>query len=617
MLNVGLLYTKDDKFGLDRSELLLGCMRLEKINFVRFISDDIHTKGTEVDVQEFIGSSWIKTKPMKLDVILDCTIPNTPRVEKEKKLLSSTVHTYRIDYDKYQLLDILSSKNDFEDVLLEIRELNSYEDLVIAQKLWDKVAIKVRTNSKQGSIMIVSFKDNLWFIDNLYESYSLTTKEMKKLVEEKLKDEFFLQQYEHSVSTTNRAIAFNIVVQQRYDGSWLTPAVRGIISTKGSIASLKAGSEFIGTPLLMEDVPYFNFTVKSKAGRYTNLKLQKIAISIAQRLEEIIGESIVALGVRFVIDKNLNPKIITIEPRTNSQSGPGRHLEFYKHITELVSRLSEKQDNSSNISQAKFENNNMNLEMPSQGITFRSVVSSIDIENISKNEFKWFDLSIGHGGRQLIMDVSKLKLANKNNQPFFSFKIGNALNDRVNGHRLSIIALEDYLGQGLLSIKESEYMRSLRIPLLEKQISQASPFFKGVSPDIIWLEDIDLCLFGLDEENRKIELEKTFIWLENLCIQNKAKSWGVVFFNPKTKISKDLIVLLKEYSSNSNYFKYVATRMETLDIKVINTLIETTLKVVILSNNISYTNLEENNITNVGLLNQYKRPKVNNLGGKD
>ncbi len=47
-------------------------------------------------------------------------------------------------------------------------------------------------------------------------------------------------------------------------------------------------------------------------------------------------------------------------------------------------------------------------------------------------------------------------------------------------------------------------MRSIRTPLLVKQFEQASFYLNNTEVDMIWLEDTDLGLYGLNDKDKII-----------------------------------------------------------------------------------------------------------------
>jgi len=142
---------------------------------------------------------------------------------------------------------------------------------------------------------------------------------------------------------------------------------------------------------------------------------------------------------------------------------------------------------------------------------------------------------------------------------------------------------------------------------LSKQYEEGYIFFNGTVIDLLWLEDIDLGTYGLEKKEIRQELIKSIKWFDNLYLNGEIKSWGITFFNYKSKISIELLELVKELTINSDSFKFIAIRMENLDIDILTKLLKVAKNVVILSTEITLKEVSNINFNNISLLNVYNR----------
>lgn len=599
MAKVGLLYSVGDGFSINRSEFLIGPMILEGIDFYRFTQNDIND-DLSVNAQKYLDNKWTSVPNINLDVLIDCSLLTVKRVTNEEKLLQAIPCIGSLKLNNYEVLKSLESENEFKELLLPIMDLKAYKDIHVAEESWGKIAIKSKDSSNTPSIFIVSKSQNKWLVEENYNSYELSESKMQSLING-LKNRYYLQQYKDSRSKENRAISFSLVAQQRRDGAWRPPAVRGAISTGGDIASLNAAAEFIGTPLIYDEVPYFEYPSKSKSGTYLNLKLQKVAISVCRHLEESFNCPLGAVGIKLGVDEDLNPILFTVDLRTKSQSGPGRHLEFYKYLAEFSHNLAE--NRASNPSEARERTPNQSIHnIPSTGVSLRETPLEDKLEPIFEAGYQWIDSSIGHGGREFMQKVSASSESEKN-VGFYSLRVGYARNNRTKDPELSISALEDYLGKGLLRYKESEYMRSVRKPLLERQWQQSSVMLKGFTPDVMFLEDVDLGLRGIDQDEYQSTLSETATYLEGLSERSEIKSWGVTFFNAKSSVSIHAIEHLKGLAKKHKHFKFIAINLRKMDLKLIKDLEGLGVHIVIFSDEIKFEDLEHVSFANISVLN--------------
>lgn len=590
MITIGLLYSNNDDYSLLRSEMLVGPMLMANVNYVRFKASDIDAKTLRVKGQRYVQSKWVSTKPTKLNSILDLSLPKQKRTKSEKALLANTPHTLRIDLESFELLDFLSQSNEFKYNLPKHNELNNFEDIKEAIAKYQTIVIKKKNDKQTEPILILSQKeDNCWIIDAPYETKEITTSALRKLLIPRYNGNFFIQEFIEAKAYNNRALAFKIVVQERFDGAWISPIIRGVISTDGPIASISVGGEAIGTPLLLKDNSFIKSETRS--GIYLHVKLQKLSITIANYIKESFKGSPCALELKLGYDNKLRPYILSINSRASAPSMPGRTIEFYRHLTDHLIALSKSASNK----QLKYtlQKNHHKLEkLPLEGSTIKNFIHPDNRQYIFDKPIKWIDLAIGFGGRTTLKEISNLK-----KKPFLSLRIGNAQNDIIKNVKppKSLIAIEEFIGRGLIKWKEAEYMRSIRLPLLKDQLEKAQTSLQGLIPDIIFLEDADLGSYSLNSQSLKDELEKTFEWFEKLSQDGLTKAWGITLYNCRSKVSKEILTTIQELSGTKSHCKYLATPLNKLDPITLKVLKESDLISIVIPKNISNEELSQLN----------------------
>lgn len=598
MAKVGFLYSSGDNFSITRSELLVGPMILEGIDFFRFTQSDV-ADDLSVAAQRFQDNRWTSTSKIRLDALIDCSLVTEKRVENEVRLLNSIPSISSLKLDHYHALRALERDADFQGLLLPLMELKDYQTVLAARETWEKFAIKAKHPTNTSSIFIVEHQGSTWHVEEPNKVSELSKGKMQALIEG-LGDRYYLQKYKDSKARNGRSISFSLVAQQRRDGAWRQPVVRGAISTEGDIASLQAGAEFIGTPLIFDEVPYFDYPSKYKSGNYINYKLQKAAVSLCRYLGDTFNHNLGAVGVKFGLDKYFEPFLFNVDLRTTSQSGPGKNLEFYKHLAELAHYVA-RPHNNINLPPSKAKPPRKNKEPPLSGASLRAKLSDEKADAVINGAYEWIDSSIGHGGREFMQRFAR-KDRSQAASAFYSVRVGYAGSDRTGSAGLSISALEDYLGAGLLSYKESEHMRSVRKRLVNAQWNQIERALEGVRPDVLFLEDVDLGLRGIREDDYISTLRETTDYLQHLSENSLVGGWGVTFYNAKSSISRRAIAALKEMAKTRNKFNYVGVNLPNLNIEIVNELASLAPRVIVFSDTVTINDISSSNLENVSVL---------------
>ena len=611
MVTIGLLYSCDDHFSLLRSEMLVGPMLMANVKYIRFLESDIDSKTLRVSGEYYHHSKWVASPFVSLDVILDFSISKQARSDVELALLSKTPHSLRIDLDSFELLNIITLSEYFQKNIPKQKKLYNFEDILDAEKKYKTFVIKNISSIKQKPTLIISKEENIWLVCEPYESYKISTDKLKELLKNRYNGRFFIQEFIESKAYDNRALMFKIIVQQRFDGAWVNPIVRGVISD-GPLASISSGGEAIGTPLLEKDGSYIRS--KKRSPNYLNLKIQRFSVAIAQYLREQIKGSPSALELNVVFNSDLIPQVLSINGRANAPSMPGRTIEFYRHLTDFAIGLSKKNPLAKKRLYAPTCINNDIKNLPLLGTTIKTIVIPENIKNILNPIPLWLDLSIGYGGRTILSDLDALH-NHSTLKPYFSLRIGNAQNDILRDKKppLSIIAIEEYIGTGIINYKEAEYMRSLRVPLLQKQFEQAKEALGGTCPNIVFLDDIDLGAYGLSGEQLKEELSKTVDWFEQLCASGGSSFWGITLYNCRSRVSNEIINILNKLCSKSIYYKYIATSLTKIDEDIIDILKNSGLKNIILSKNLTDKDIATLHFRDIHVLKDWNEINVSKL----
>lgn len=599
MKKIGLLYTKNDSFGGERSELLVGPMKLEGVRFIRFINLDIND-NLLVSGEEYINSNWEKTKPLKLDSILNFTKQYSKVTLLEKELLEKTPSSSKLNLNSYEFFKILEESNIFNNELLKSQILNNFNDINLFLEKNNKIVLKPLFKIDEN-IYIIQKENKKWLINQNYSSYYLSDIQFKEFIKNCVKN-YFIQEFIESKTKDNTYISFDLITQQRYDKSWIAPIVRAV-SSKEIFASLKSGGEFIGAPILNKDIQYFDFTELKVNPNLLNLRMQSLIVCIAEYIQKKLESNFSTLKVSLLLDEQLNPKISSISLNTYAQSSPGRHMEFYKNLTEFAIGLSE---NKQVIKSNKKTLLNKQINIPKEGITVRNSISENEYKDFT-NSLLWIDFSLGHGGRKLI-DFLTNHYYQKNDRPFLSLRVGHALNDIKNVKRKkeNIIAIEEYLGKGILNWNESKHMRSVRLPLIEKQYKQSKDYFINGGLDLLWLEDADIGFQALNG-NLELTLKEIIDFFEKLKKQKEIHYWGITLFNPKSTYSLKILNTLKKIDIDMPSFKFIGIRMKKLDLITLNLLLNMNINVVIFSDEITINDIDISLHNKVTVLKTYKK----------
>ncbi len=562
MPTVFVLFTSDDPFSVQRSEMLVGTMVLAGVRYGRFTARDIDSATLKVRARIWESSHWVHSDDLLPDAILDFSLAGTPRTPQEAALLSTIPHSSRIDLDRYDLLNLLARDRDFEDHIAPILLLTDTVDVQKKLSEWGPVILKSSTEKEQPSLIVVP-EGGKWRIHEPFANRIVNETELHALIRERLNSRFFLQRFLPSRNPQGRQTILHLTLQQRGDGCWMTPDIRGVLATDGLFASLNAGGEFEGMPFKVDDFCPPLSNPKTDLLKLNNT-VQRLGAAAARRLQELLPGPCATLGFSVAFDHQSQPWVVSVTPRPVAPRRPGKNMEFFRHLTQFALGLAKPRTAAPWPTPRRYP---VRLSLPTTGMTIMGQILPEQIEPFLASKPQWVDLGVGNGGRALLAALGKqAEISNPGSMapfPFISVRLGIATSDIIRdpqSERSKIKATEDYIGGGILRHYESVLMRSIRVPLLQAQLEHGLRELNGHPLDLLWLEDPDLGVRPLKPEERSRELHQTAAWFDNLCAIGQAGSWGVILFNPAHPASLDLLQKLHEFSGSERCLSHVGVR---------------------------------------------------------
>ena len=592
MLNIGLLYSAGDTFTLQRSDIFVGPMLLAGANLIRFTSEGIDSNSGRVEGQCYAGTHWVEAPQSKLSAILDLSISASIRSDAELALLSSTPHSRRLDADRMEVQEALSQVAGLGEFILEAKPLDTFDALWSALNSWGTVVVKRRHAHCQSSPLVITPEQGQFRINMPWSEQRVDRASLLEIVEPLLGASHYLQPFMQSTTSDGKPMTLQVVLNQRHGGTWRTPAVRGIVASDSVLASLNAGGIFAGSPLVGKAplVDKRSFSRGWSSG--VNNRVQCFAVAVAHALAVFLKGPPALLGMRLGLDPHNRPHLISLDNRPISNRSPGRDLELYRHVSEFMVQLAS-EHTAGAITSVHNPTSPRSETMPDSGVGVCSFSPQAALNNLVSLPAAWFDVSLAHGGRNFLNTLGDhFKSLSDHKRPFLSLRLGHALNDAADGRDMRIYgssAIEDYVGQGFLSYDESEFMRSLRPPLLTFQLDRSLHELRGVCPDMLWLEDADLSISTLSDDSRDAEATKTAAWFEGQCQRLKISSWGVMVNNPHSERALAVVETLLKAAGTSGHLRYIGTKANKVDAKVIDRLTESGLQPVLIAKELDAT----------------------------
>ncbi len=562
MPTVFVLFSRNDPFSVQRSEMMVGAMVLSGVRYGRFTARDIDSATLKIGAQIWESSRWIHADDLLPDAILDFSLPGTPRARQEAALLSTIPHSVRIDLDRYDLLNLLARGGEFEDHIAPIRPLTDMVDVQKSLSEWGPVILKSSTEKEQPSLIVVP-EGKKWRIHEPFSNRLVNESALHALIRERLDSRFFLQRFLPSRNPQGRQTILHLTLQQRGDGCWMTPDIRGVLATDGLFASLDVGGEFEGMPFKVDDFcpPFSNPDTDLPK---LNSTVQRLGTAAARKVQELLPGPCATLGLSVAFDLQSKPWIVSVTPRPVAPRRPGKNMEFFRHLAQFALGLDKPR---TSIFLPAPRRSPGRISVPAKGMTIRGQILPEQIEPFLAHQPPWVDLGVGNGGRALLAALGKraesLNPDSSDTRPFISLRLGIATSDIIRdpqSKRPKIKATEDYIGGGILRHCETALMRSIRVPLLQAQLDHGLRELNGHPPDLLWLEDPDLGVRPLKPEERSRELHQTAAWFDKLCAVGQAGSWGVILFNPVHPATLDLLHKLYEFSSSESYLSHAGVR---------------------------------------------------------
>lgn len=560
---VGLLCSKDDAFGEVHSDLLVGPMLLTGITPVRFTNSDIDEQGRFIGGAYHADGRWKPCNGIEPISIIDLSLPYSPRIGTEDRLLKNIPHSKRIDLDRYELLDSVHGDETLKGHVAPCRPLEEVGDLLAALDQWNAVFIKCRQAGLASYPLLVRPDGRQWLVADPLEERRLDESQLRQLLEPLL-GRYFLQAYIPSLTPAGRPYALIATTQQRKDFAWMVPTVHCIVGTHPVFASLSAAGEYIGSPFVpVPPIPIFGESGKAPPPGLS-IRIQGIVIVVARRIEELIGGHPGALAFTLLLDQALNPVVVDIDTRPLAPHRAARNLEFFRHFASFSLGLEKQQA----VLPARRPPAGLATAgpLPSRGISIRSQISEAEAVALARRPPAWLDIALGYGGRCLLSEVAAhVDAGGTQNKPLISLRLGAASNDSACATRsiLRLNGLEEYLGRGLLRWPEARFMRSIRKPLLAAQFELASSIMGGTVADLILIDDFDLGMRPLPENERASVLQATVDWLDQICTRGYAGRWGVTLSNARAPEVTDWLEVLVQLASAHRLFSCLCVRAGT------------------------------------------------------
>lgn len=567
---VGLLYSPDDVFGERRTEMLVGPLLLANTLPVRFTPEQIDVSGCTVSGEFHQLGVWRPGIGLTPETLLDFSLPSRSKAPQELALLHALPHSLCTDLNRLELLQLLMQEHEFAGCIAPCQPLDVVDDFFVAMALWGALVVKSRLEDAEDCPVLIERHLDQWRLTEFFQQRAFSETELRVWLQAHSNGRWMLQRHQPSVAVDGRAYALQITVQQRGDGAWKVPTLQCMVATESPFACLAAAAEHIGTPFSpLRD----NLVIPSHAKAYPGLsqRLLGLGVTLARRLQELMGGSPGALAFRVLLDEHLNPWVVNLNARAAAPTRAARNMEFFKCMAEFAIGLGRGAGRDSTLLTSGLrEKTSGKLVLPAQGMAIRTALKPEDIETAAHALTSWVDVGLGQGGRGLLHRLSQRRVDWPDTNQLLSVRLGFAAHDaaipELEVDRLN--PLEDFAGKGLLRYSEIPLMRSVRQPLLQAQLNCALQAMQPRSPDLIWADDIDLGLRALPAKARLDELKVTVDWLDDVCLRGLSAHWGVCLFNARSQEVVNWFEQLLALTQSSSSFVAVGLRGTLPDVRL-------------------------------------------------
>lgn len=563
MKSIGFLFHSDDPFALNRLELLVGPMRLAGLELFRFTPDGLLNEEGVIRGDRFIGNDWqscVVDSPLTL---IDLTRPNRPRLPRESSYLARTWHSRRVDGNRLVLLQAVGGDVQLAPHVVPTRRLDTFSDLSMAVEEWGSVMVKPLGENPILPVRVESSQSG-WRVCGADGEFDYLHDEFERYIVQRCKDGAFLQRYVSCHAADGKPYAFLITLQQRRDMAWMIPTLHCITGLGSIIASLRAGGEYIGPPFANTQI--FNiFDCENKpVAAKLSLRLQIFSILVARRLESWLGGPPGALAFKVILDTAHEPVLIDVIARPAAPCRAARNLEFYRYMAEFVLGLGSSMPLLEEVGPVRRSESRTH---PFRGVSVRGYLSEAHALELARSPPEWLDIGLGQGGRKLLYELGRFQIMEYAScEPFLSLRMGLAISDAplLSADLPRLLALEDYVGHGLLTWSEARHLRSIRLPLLKAQFAGARQVLAGRSLDMLWIEDFDIGVRALGKDERLSAMAELVAWLDSLCVQGWADRWGLMLYNGLPTEVADWVGTMARYALCHKRFVSVAVRTRNL-----------------------------------------------------
>ena len=314
------------------TRLLAKTCKYYNIELVFFNEHDVDLEKEIITGQVLNNNRWkkieLKTPPPYIDI--------APYFFKFKELISFLKEKSQLSIpdrpgSKTSIFSKIKEDGDYADLLIPYKKYRGYNDVLEMIDEHGKVILKPIFGSKGNNVYQVSKKRRKFVVNHLNETKKYSKRKFKQLLSSKFKkDRTIIQKY--IISRTNKDEPFDcrVRLEKNGKGEWKTAIFLVRIGSNNKIVSnVKRG----GSVSKLSSFLKGNFPDNAEEIE-TNIK--NIARQFPPKLEEMLDQNLVGLGLDLGIDQTGKPYLFEVESAPGYEFGAAEvitlKVDYYNYI---------------------------------------------------------------------------------------------------------------------------------------------------------------------------------------------------------------------------------------------------------------------------------------------
>lgn len=317
-------------------KLLAKACKYYDIDLIYFNKHSVDLDNEIITGKKLINNKWkdieIKELPPYIDIM-----PNFFRNKDLINFLKERTHLSitKSPGTKLEVFSKIKQEGSYARLLIPYRIYTEYKDILNFIKQHNKIVLKPIKGYQGKQVYKVTKKGSKFLVDYLDKSKEFNKRQFKEFLKENIEeDKTLIQKYITSRTKKSEPFDCRVRLEKNGKGKWQTAIILVRIGSNNKVVSnVKRGGSVSKLPSFLKA----NFDDKAEE---IEREIQKIAKYFPPKLEVILNQNLVSLGLDIGIDYDGKPYIFEVETAPGYEFGAGEVVslkaDYYNFIKKNI-----------------------------------------------------------------------------------------------------------------------------------------------------------------------------------------------------------------------------------------------------------------------------------------